>query len=105
MKTTKQKNTFGNLADELSSQLHFLSNVVKLGAFAAEARRTLADTDFYVDLNQDIKERMDQMVEARSEWTTHEDTLGLVLKDVARQIDAVNDRLNDPGVHRDIGRP
>lgn len=92
--------TFGDLADDLSNRLQYITATVRLCGFAAEARRVLVDIDEICTNNPDIGGQLDRLT--RAEWYCHEDTLSLVLKDIARQMDAVNELLNDPVVHRDI---
>lgn len=82
---TKKQTTSDRLED-VSSRLTALGSVIKLCAFAAEARRTLTDIDFLKSINPDFKKTVSKQVDACNEWTTHADTLGLVLKDAAYEI-------------------
>lgn len=105
MATKKQKHTFVDRADELSQQLQTMESVIRLCAFAAEARRVLVDIDYVLDRLPDIGAKMSTLVDSRNEWTTHEDALPLVLRDIAHQVNAAHARLNDPEVRRDINNP
>jgi len=95
-----KKHTFGDLADNLSNRLQYINATVRLCGFAAEARRLLVDIDEVCNNSPDISAKLDRLIVARAEWYCHEDTLPLVLKDIARQIEAVDELLNDPDVHR-----
>ena len=101
----KTKNTFGNLADELSEQLLTIQSTVQVCGFAAEARRVLNDIDDFLELHPTIEKKFDQLVEFRNEWLCHPDSLALVLRSLSQQIGAVNARLSDPEVHRAINNP
>lgn len=105
MKNAAQKYTFGNLADELSDQLHAIQTTIQICAFSAEARRVLTDIDNFLTLHPSIEKKFHERIEAYAEWTCHEDTLPLVLKNVANQVKAAHDLLNSPEVHRDINNP
>ena len=99
------KYTFGNLADKLSDQLNAIQATIQLCAFAAEARRTLTDIDNFLTRHPSIEKKFFDLIEAHNEWTCHDDTLPLVLKNVSNQVNAANDLLNNPEVHRDINNP
>lgn len=62
--------------------------VVKLCAFAAEARRVLCDIDQKAIVFNDFGERFNSLVIRRSEWRCHDDNLGVVLRLTAHQIEA-----------------
>ncbi len=101
----KTKNTFCDLAAELSEQLLTIQSTVQVCGFAAEARRVLNDIDDVLEMHPTLKKKFNQLVESRSEWLCHPDSLALVLRNLAHQIGVVNTRLNDPEVHRDINNP
>ena len=105
MKNENQNYTFGTLADILSDQLSAIQSTIQLCAFAAEARRVLTDIDIFLTLHPSVEKTFYERVEAHNEWTCHEDTLPLVLKNVANQVKAAHDLLNSPEVHRDINNP
>jgi hypothetical protein len=90
---TTQKDTTGSLVDGLSLELYQIAKVTSLCAFAAEARRTLDEIDLAASLFPEIGTTLLNHVECRNEWTTHEDVLGLVLKEVSLRIEAVKRRL------------
>ncbi len=83
----------GDLVDDLMPQIQNISQIVQLCAFAAEARRTLGDIDFAAQVNSELGESLDRLVEARAEWTCHDDNTSIVLRYVAQQLDAVHARL------------
>ncbi len=101
----KTKNTFGNLSDELSEQLLTIQSTLQVCGFAAEARRVLTDMDDFLERHPTLEKKFNHLLEARSEWLCHPDSLALVLRNLSHQIGAVNTRLNDPEVHRDINNP
>ena len=105
MKTTTKKHTFGNLADELSGELYAIKSTLELCSFAAEARRVLSEIDDFLKFNSEIEKALHDRIESHNDWVCHRDSLSEVLKNIARQVDAVHDRLNDPEVHRDINNP
>lgn len=77
--------------DHLSQQLQNISHIVQLCAFAAEARRVLGDIDLAAEVSPSLGESLDRLVEARAEWSCHDDNLGIVLRAVAIQIDAAHE--------------
>ena len=101
----KTKNTFGNLSDELSEQLLTIQSTLQLCGFAAEARRVLNDIDDFLERHPTLEKQFNHLLEARSEWLCHPDSLALVLRSISQQIGAVNARLNDPELHHDIDCP
>lgn len=82
-----------DLVEELMPQIQNISHIVQLCAFAAEARRVLGDIDLAAQVSPDLGESLDRLVEARAEWTCHDDNTGIVLRYVAQQLDAVHERL------------
>lgn len=82
-------------AQDTTSQLHELHNLLRLCAFAAEARRTLRD---YADCEEsnvipkEVQERLSRFIPARRQWNLMPDSLGAVLNDLA-------DRLEDQITH------
>ncbi len=81
MKSSKP-HTFGDLADQLSDQLHQIQSAIQLCAFAAEARRVLIDIDDFLVRHPCIEKKVLEAVEAHNEWINHEDTLPLVLRNL-----------------------
>lgn len=81
-----KKQTPPECLEHVSSRLCALRSVIALCGFAAEARRTLTDIDQLKSINPDFEKSASHWIEAGSEWTTHDDTVGLVLNDAANQI-------------------
>jgi len=80
--------------DEISLTLHNLSEIVKLAAFAAEARRTLAAIDNALYFREEVQEMIRMGVSNSRQWSEMEDNTGDVLDYVARQLHQVNDDFN-----------
>lgn len=71
--------------------LYQLQSLLRLCAFAAEARRTLrdyADCEHYNIIPKEVQERLSRFIPARCEWTTHDDYLGQVLSMAASHVQA-----------------
>ena len=71
--------------------LYQLQSLLRLCAFAAEARRTLrdyADCERYKVIPPEVLERLKDWVPARCEWETHDDYLGQVLSMAASHVQA-----------------
>jgi hypothetical protein len=79
--------------DEFSSRLSELNLVVKLCAFAAEARRALGDIEILADTNPVFQEIMQRRIETPTEWAVHDDVVGVVLKSVSLEIDQLTEQL------------
>lgn len=92
MSCTKSK-THSDLVNGLMPQIQNISHIVQLCAFAAEARRVLGDIDMAARVSPELGESLDRLVEARAEWTCHDDNTGVVLRSVACQLDAIHERL------------
>lgn len=88
-----KKQTVSDRLEDFSGRLNSLNQVIELCAFAAEARRTLDDIQMLETVSPDFEKIMEKHIDARAEWSTHDDVLGLVLKDVAHQINALNEQL------------
>ena len=77
-------------AQDTTSLLHELHNLLRLCAFAAEARRTLQD---YADCEEsniipkEVQERLGRFVPARRQWSLMPDSLGAVLNDLADRLE------------------
>lgn len=95
MKTKTYPDT--TLVDALSLELYQISQITALCAFAAEARRTLNEIDIVADRLPELGNTLSNLVESRNEWITHDDNLGLVLKEVSQRIEAVKHRLETAG--------
>lgn len=77
------------LADDANASLWQLMNVVKLAAFACEARRVLATLDAHCDIDTAMSERLKSAIPAHLGWTTHDDVTGDVLRSVAAQLEGL----------------
>jgi len=75
------------------------AELVKLCAFACEARRSLQDIASACDMSPDISVKLDQLIQFRNQWTTHNDNVELVLTQMANQLDKVYMRLEDGSSH------
>ena len=82
-------------ADALSMQMYNLIGIVKLAAFAAEARRTLDAVANLADCRVEIKQAIADSVSAMAEWRERDDNAGEVLDYVARQLDEVRGEFTD----------
>lgn len=75
--------------DELIHRLVKISSLVHLCAFATEAQRTLHAIDAAAKMSPELNKLLDVYVDGRNEWTCHEDELGIVLRNVAWEVDDV----------------
>jgi hypothetical protein len=82
-------------ANALSVQMHHLIGVVKLAAFAAEARRTLDRIREVADCYPHFKQTIADHVPAMGDWQEREDNAGEVLDYVARQMDEVRSEFTE----------
>ena len=82
-------------ADTLSLQMYNLIGIVKLAAFAAEARRTLDAIRDLAHCRADVKQAIEDHVSAPSDWRERDDNAGEVLDYVARQLEEVNSEFTD----------
>ena len=80
---------------DLSLKLYHLTEIVKLAAFAAEARRTLKEIQRVVDWNPVMQEAISNSVRCANNWAAMPDASADVLADVARQLETVNDEFNE----------
>ena len=77
-------------ANDLSLKLYQLTEIVKLAAFSAEARRTLKGIENAKIYRPEIEKVIADAVTASNNWLEMEDATGNVLAYVARQLDEVN---------------
>ena len=77
-------------AEDLSLQLNRLTNLIKLAAFAAEARRVLSGIHDVANCQPELQKAIMKAVPASNTWLGMADTSGGVLSHVARQLDEVN---------------
>lgn len=89
------KKTTADRLDDVSSRLIALSSIIKLCAFSAEARRVLGDFDSAKSTNPEFNETVMRLIEASSDWAEHEDTLGLVLRNAAYEIDKLQNVIEE----------
>ena len=82
-------------ADDLSLQLNHLTELVKLAAFAAEARRVLSGIHDVANCQPELQKAIMKAVPASNTWQGMADTFGEVLSQVARQLDEVNANFTD----------
>jgi hypothetical protein len=77
-------------SDEISQTLDNLTEIVRLAAFAAEARRTLVGIDNTLHYRPEMKQIIRDSVLNAAQWSEMEDNTGEVLFYVARQLEKVN---------------
>ena len=82
-------------AEDLSLQLNHLTNLVKLAAFAAEARRVLSGIHDVANCQPELQKTIMRAVPASNTWLGMTDSSGEVLNYVARQLDEVNAGFTD----------
>lgn len=80
-----------NRADDLSLKLSNLTEIVKLAAFASEARRTLEGIDAMMKYSPEIRVAVSANVATPGNWKALEDASSNVLSHVARQLESIND--------------
>jgi hypothetical protein len=73
-------------ADALSMKLYNLTEIVKLAAFAAEARRTLTGIESVMHYRPEMREAITTSVSASSNWSDLPDNTGDVLNYVAGEM-------------------
>lgn len=83
----KNKPSRADALSHATNELMHVSQILKLCAFASEARRTLDDIDKFKLIFPDRGQEIDRHVEAGSEWREHDDAVGLVLKNISIQVD------------------
>ena len=98
MTTTTTAQTFiADAATEncsaISSKLHNLTEIVKMAAFAAEARRTLGEIQDLARLMPEFKSALKNETSNPNSWAELEDNTADVLDYVARQLKQVNSDL------------
>ena len=78
-------------ADDLSLQLNRLTDLVKLAAFAVEARRVLSDLHEAKSRQPELEKAIMKAVPASNSWLAMDDNVGEILGHVAIQLEKVND--------------
>ena len=82
-------------ADDLSLRLSHLTDLVKLVAFAAEARRVLRGIHEAANYQPELQKAVMKAVPASNTWRSMKDSTGEVLNHVAHQLDEVNTSFTD----------
>ena len=82
-------------ADDLSLQLNRLTDLVKLAAFAVEARRVLGEIHEAKSRQPELDKANMKAVPASNSWLTMDDNAGEILSYVAVQLEKVNDGFTD----------
>ena len=80
---------------DITYQLHELHNLLRLCAFAAEARRTLREISLCEEVGiipKDVQHKLSDSIHARGNWSELPDYLGPVLNDMAERVEALADQ-------------
>lgn len=80
---------------DTTSQLYELHNLLRLCAFAAEARRTLREISLCEEVGiipKDVQHKLSDSIYARGNWRELPDYLGPVLNDMAERVEALADQ-------------
>lgn len=77
-----------------TAELLHIKNIVDVCAFASEARRVLAQIDLAKQILPSIGEKLDQIIDCGSEWREHEDSTGVVLKQISYRLEDIVNRLD-----------
>ena len=77
-------------ADDLSLQLNRLTDLVKLAAFAVEARRVLSEIHEAKSRQPELEKAIMKAVPASNSWLAMDDNAGEILGHVAIQLEKVN---------------
>ena len=80
-------------ADDDGYKLTRLANIVKLAAFACEARRTLGAIEAAGSYRKSVGEYVAESVPAWRGWTTLEDTAGSVLDYVGMEMESLAEEI------------
>jgi len=89
------KSITSDLKSSIISQLIDIQEITKLCAFASEARRVLNDIDVAIEIDSTLGELLSKDVTARNEWNEHQDNVGMVLKNLGYQLEAVINQVNE----------
>ena len=79
-------------AETLSYKLESICELVKLAAFASEARKALEGIHQVLAYYPDVSARIAANMDAANEWTTFEDNTSSVLQSIARQLSECNQK-------------
>jgi len=82
-------------ADDLSFKLGNLTEIVKLAAFASEARRTLTAIYDLGKVLPEVGDNIKQCVNSPHAWSEQHDNTGEVLFYIADELESVRDALEE----------
>ncbi|MBH1957541.1 MAG: hypothetical protein I8H70_02485 [Burkholderiales bacterium] len=92
--TTETQNRLFSEADDLSFKLGGLLNIVKLAAFATEARRTLNSFDALARVLPEVEDNILKFVSSPTHWKHMDDNAGEVLEHIANELESTRDELD-----------
>lgn len=75
-------------ADKISMKAYGLAQVLKVCAFAAEARRTLTELEFALSHRDKVREDLNNHVRHLTNWAEMRDTSGDALEFIAQEMSA-----------------
>lgn len=75
-------------ADQISMKAYGLAQVLKVCAFAAEARRTLTELEFALSYRDKVREDLNNHVHHLTNWAEMRDTSGDALEFIAQEMTA-----------------
>lgn len=75
-------------ADQISMKAYGLAQVLKVCAFAAEARRTLTELEFALSYRDKVREDLSNHVHHLTNWAEMRDTSGDALEFIAQEMSA-----------------
>ena len=82
-----------DLPPAIENELHQLENLLRLVAFATEARRVLDGIELAKDNFPEVKQRIEQCVDYSGQWVCHEDTSASVLVAAADKVAEILDKV------------
>jgi hypothetical protein len=82
-------------ADDLSLRMYHLSELVKLAAFAVEARRVLEGIHDVLPYYSDAERSVSDQVARAAQWIEMEDVASTMLTYAAREMDKLNTELTE----------
>jgi hypothetical protein len=80
-----------NKADDLGMKLYGLAQVVRLAAFAAEARRTLTGIEGALEWREDVRTDLRDHIHQMTGWQDMPDTAGDALQFIASELDQAHE--------------
>lgn len=75
-----------DIPSDIAHELVQLENLLRLTAFAVEARRVLGGIERAKSEFPEVKQRIEQLVDYSSQWTCHEDNTSSVLTAAADRL-------------------